>query len=79
MARISTLDDALLAGVLQARGWCETADDNGGHERLAEAFVAAIVHEHVAQLNNPSEKVANWARASCVVLSRQRPVDLGFD
>jgi hypothetical protein len=56
MAPVDTLDDTLLAGVLQAGGWSETAEDDGGHERLPEGFVATIVREHATQRNAPSEK-----------------------
>ena len=56
MAPVNTLDDTLLAGVLEAGGWSATADDDGGHERLPEGFVATIVREHATQPNAPSEK-----------------------
>lgn len=43
MSPIATLDPALLDGILEAGGWSDTADDNGGGERLPEDFAAAII------------------------------------
>ena len=38
-----TLDPTLFQAILDAGGWSETADDNGGGERLPERVVAAMV------------------------------------
>ncbi len=46
---IQTIDDTLLASILKAGGWSETADDNGCCERLPESVIATIVGQRIAQ------------------------------
>jgi hypothetical protein len=49
MPKFAALDDGLLTAVLEASGWSETADDNGGGERLPSSFVGEIVAEHASR------------------------------
>jgi hypothetical protein len=66
---VSALDEALLTGLLAAGEWSETADDNGGHERVPESFVAPIVREHAAQGDTPSENTLVGLGALVLTLS----------
>ena len=55
MSPIGDLNEELVSGVLQAGGWSETADDNGGGERLPHSFAATLVGAATAPAGSPSQ------------------------
>ncbi|MGO9113774.1 MAG: hypothetical protein ACLP9L_31480, partial [Thermoguttaceae bacterium] len=52
---IESIDPALLTAVLQAGGWSETADDNGGHERLSSTTVGEMVRGYASRTGAPTQ------------------------
>ena len=56
MSPIGDLNEELVSGVLQAGGWSETADDNGGGERLPQSFAATLVRAPTAPAGSPSQE-----------------------
>ena len=56
MSPVGDLNEELVSGVLQAGGWTETADDNGGGERLPQAFAASLVLVPAGPAGSPSQE-----------------------
>ena len=62
MSPVGDLNEELVSGVLQAGGWTETADDNGGGERLPQAFAASLVLVPAGPAGSPSQETPDPPR-----------------
>ena len=69
MSPIGDLNEELVSGVLQAGGWSETADDNGGGERLPQSFAATLVGAATAPAGSPSQETLIGAGILVLTLS----------